>query len=445
MKFRHCLPALLAILLGTAPAAAEDSINIAGTQAIESDYGSARGWRVFSGRLGGDAFYCAAEKMDRGAAFRIGVTLVGREGRQWMIAVPIRTRRDDYGSIEIDDHVSGAPFEQSGDWSAVWLHMGHVDAIRNGNTIIIDAGKVSIDHSLAGSAAAILKIEECFNNGGNPPVRAVARASATPAPRGSGAAWAPDMDVAIGTSVSATCDAITAEPHPCKVKRLKKNKRFAYRWRIDDVTGVHMSYRVALRKNGRVVVAVKFDPQGKWTNVGPFKPKPGDPGCFVPVPTKNKKAMENRGQDAWEFCVRGNGNPGVERVAQAPATPAPRGSGAAWAPDMDVAIGTSVSATCDAITAEPHPCKVKRLKKNKRFAYRWRIDDVTGVHMSYRVALRKNGRVIVAVKFDPQGKWTNVGPFKPKPGDPGCFVPVPTKNKKAMENRGQDAWEFCVR
>lgn len=141
---------------------------IAGAARSEQPYGTARNWEVsaaFSGRL---FMYCVAETRVGDRSVRIGVdrSMPG-DGRQWQLAVPVRSNKDWQGRLEIDGAEpagrAGADINgsASGDWTIAWLNMGHVDALRNGRQAVMGVGRADFDFSLAGIAAAITKVEEC--------------------------------------------------------------------------------------------------------------------------------------------------------------------------------------------------------------------------------------------------------------------------------------------
>lgn len=141
---------------------------VVGAAQFERPYGQARGWEVkaaFSGRL---FMYCVASNDRSGRSVRIGVDqAMPGDQSQWQLAVPLRSRKDWQGRLEIDGRepanragaeVSGTTFA---DWTIAWLNMGQVEALRQGDRAVLGVGKQDFDFSLAGVAAAISKIEEC--------------------------------------------------------------------------------------------------------------------------------------------------------------------------------------------------------------------------------------------------------------------------------------------
>ena len=67
--------------------------------------------------------------------------------------------------IEVDGDVRPTGGSAAGPWTFVWLQMSDLDRIRNGNTMILDIHRASLDFQLRGTAAAITKIEECVTQG----------------------------------------------------------------------------------------------------------------------------------------------------------------------------------------------------------------------------------------------------------------------------------------
>ena len=152
-----------------------DIVNV--PNSTEHKYASVRGWDVYGGNVGGQFEYCVAEKNDGGSVLRFGVD---KNFGQWQLAVPYPARREWEGQLEIDGNAQFTQGTSDGQWSIAWLNNAYdLERIRNGNVLILDIGKASIDHTLRGSAAVILKIEECVNNRGKRP-RVVAKRISKP-------------------------------------------------------------------------------------------------------------------------------------------------------------------------------------------------------------------------------------------------------------------------
>ncbi len=138
---------------------AQEVANIANVRgASETVYfRDVRGWRVVVGSINGQAAYCAATQTQAGTEIRFGYG-----GGQWQMAVPYSARRGDYaGQIEIDGKSKGMSGISDGKWTFAWLTLGERDALMNGQQVILEVGKASLDFSLAGASAAIQKVEEC--------------------------------------------------------------------------------------------------------------------------------------------------------------------------------------------------------------------------------------------------------------------------------------------
>ncbi len=152
--------ALLAATMAVGPSAfAQDIVNIANVRgAQESTYfASVRGWKVVVGAVNGRPAYCATIKDQGGSELRIGY---GSE--QWQVGIPYSAKRGEFvGSMELDGNVSGTAGVSDGKWTFLWLNLGERDALMNGQQVIFEVGKASMDYELSGTSAAIQKVEEC--------------------------------------------------------------------------------------------------------------------------------------------------------------------------------------------------------------------------------------------------------------------------------------------
>ncbi|NUB43124.1 hypothetical protein GEU84_001905 [Fertoebacter nigrum] len=131
----------------------------------ETFYASARNWHVFSARGPVGFAYCFAEGVRDGAAYRLGW-----DGMQWQLAVPITSSPDWQGTLQIDGAGSGQGYLRGGDyssgtasggWTIAWLGLAELDGLQKGSVAVLGPGRADFDFSLAGSTAAILKVEEC--------------------------------------------------------------------------------------------------------------------------------------------------------------------------------------------------------------------------------------------------------------------------------------------
>lgn len=131
--------------------------NIAGDPKIsEQFYGQARQYNVYSGGDRSRVRYCVAERNFGGSILRIGY-----DGGQWQLAVPYAVKPGFYGGFNVDGQTSGISGTAANGWTFAWLSLPHLDALRQGNLLILDIGRASLDFTLDGSSAAILKVQEC--------------------------------------------------------------------------------------------------------------------------------------------------------------------------------------------------------------------------------------------------------------------------------------------
>lgn len=155
-------------LVATQPAIAQSYDDIANAHdAPETYYGSTKGWKVYAGYRLGKLRYCVAETSEYGTKIRIGVG-AGSSAGQWQVALPYPSKPNWNGAMEIDGDRRSASGTAIGKWTVVWLGLDELDRLKNGNTAIFDIGRASLDYSLNGSSAAILKVKECIARGGSP-------------------------------------------------------------------------------------------------------------------------------------------------------------------------------------------------------------------------------------------------------------------------------------
>lgn len=131
--------------------------NVAGTPGVVEDlYGTTKGYTVYSGKTGGRTRYCVADRDFGGTTLRVGY-----DGGQWQLAVPVPSKPDFSGGFEVDGKRRGMSGTAAGNWTFGWIGLPELDAIRNGEVMVLDIGRASLDFPLDGTAAAILKVEEC--------------------------------------------------------------------------------------------------------------------------------------------------------------------------------------------------------------------------------------------------------------------------------------------
>lgn len=151
---------------------------VGGPNSHERKYAAVRGWRVLSGSVKGRFVYCVAEKSDGGALLRLGYN-----DNQWQLSVPVTSRNDWQGQLEVDGKTRSISGGASGKWSIAWLGLEELGWLKNGNKMILDVARYSLDHSLSGSTAAILKVEECYANKGRKTQRVAAAPTQKPGRR----------------------------------------------------------------------------------------------------------------------------------------------------------------------------------------------------------------------------------------------------------------------
>lgn len=130
----------------------------------ERQYSRTRGWDVHSATLDGQFSYCFAEKSFGGTRSRIGT-----DGGQWQYAVEFLNGPPfiKQAIFEVDGRRISTSAHSDGSWTFFWLGMAEVDTLKRGNTVIFDIGRASMDFSLSGSTAAILKVQECMTTRGD--------------------------------------------------------------------------------------------------------------------------------------------------------------------------------------------------------------------------------------------------------------------------------------
>lgn len=129
---------------------------------VETAYGTTRGWSVFAGSVDGRFSYCVGQNRNGDITLRLG-----SDGTQWQVAVPTTVASASFNGFEVD----GQSWDMSGsvtdNWTFGWIsNSAQVDAIGNGDLMMMDIGRASIDFPLNGTAAVILKVQECLQNRG---------------------------------------------------------------------------------------------------------------------------------------------------------------------------------------------------------------------------------------------------------------------------------------
>ncbi|MEM7295049.1 MAG: hypothetical protein AAF330_00220 [Pseudomonadota bacterium] len=123
----------------------------------ERAYAKVRGWTVSAARAADGTFlYCVAERPEAEVKFRFGY-----DGVQWQLAMTRDPRGWELEQFEVDGASWGITGYSDDAWSYGWIGLPELDAMREGQMMMIDIGKATFDLSLKGTAATILKIEEC--------------------------------------------------------------------------------------------------------------------------------------------------------------------------------------------------------------------------------------------------------------------------------------------
>lgn len=165
------MAALMAGLLTALPAVA---------QTVSAPYGETRDWQVYAVSHQGSFLRCGATPMGDMAQIAVEYSQEG-----WALAVPVTAAQDELpGTLQIDRASFDGRF-YSGTGSLIWfLSDAALAALRKGSDLVATPqGMPAQQIGLTGSAAAMLKVEECHANGGAVP-QAAAKASGRPVPPG---------------------------------------------------------------------------------------------------------------------------------------------------------------------------------------------------------------------------------------------------------------------
>lgn len=147
-----------ASLMGALPATAQSN---------EQTYGSVRGWTIGAAYENAVFAYCTAAQTQRGRSIKLGFS-----GTQWAVGVQTSMIGEFSGVVEIDRRGYQSTFRHQPDgWASAILAYSQVEELKNGSTIGINSGHGFVDFSLSGSAAAMLKMQECYSNAGRPPLK----------------------------------------------------------------------------------------------------------------------------------------------------------------------------------------------------------------------------------------------------------------------------------
>lgn len=156
-------------LLAALPAAAQMTL---------APYGETRGWTVRSASHLGSFMSCRAAPSATGQGISVNYSQEG-----WVLAVHGTISGDSRpGTIDIDRASFRGTFYRGDDALLWFLSDAELAALRDGSRLVATpSGMAAQTTGLGGSAAALLKIEECFANGGVAPQSApVLAADTTP-------------------------------------------------------------------------------------------------------------------------------------------------------------------------------------------------------------------------------------------------------------------------
>jgi hypothetical protein len=293
MTFFRSMLLFVCLAAAATPAAASQNAyggyDVAGPyQANESLYGSARGWDIFKAHDGNRHAYCAAVSGNSGNVARIGY-----DGLQWQIAVPIRSRPDWSGTLEVDGHVFGFASGTAVDgWTIVWIGLPELDALKTGSRAVVGAGKADYDFSLSGSAAALKKVEECQANGGVPPKAAPPPAGALPPPPAAAA--------------GSTCTDAYDRSFPCSATTLPAEAGYSRALRIDAADGsTSWTIKIRIDTVAEVWIALPAAWNG-WKFFGYWQSRGQGGYCIEPGESQYQpqEAIDNMGSDTWSLCIR---------------------------------------------------------------------------------------------------------------------------------------------
>lgn len=297
-----CLLAGSLAAIGTPAMASPNSYggyDIAGPyQANESFYGAARGWDIYKSHDVNRNAYCVAVNTRNGG----NQVRIGWDGLQWQVAVPVPSSPEWEGTLQIDGSGSGRGYLSGSDkvfgtsnsgWSIAQLGMAELDGIQKGGVAVLGIGRADYDFSLSGSSAAILKVEECFNNGGIAPAVSAAPPPPPPPPPPSPAAQA-------GAS---NCTDAYDQTYPCLVTHLAPEPGYKESMQIDAVDR-SISHLVKIRNDGAGEVWIQLPASWQgWKFFGYWMPSQGDK-CVAPGDNQPQEALDNMGSDTWSLCVR---------------------------------------------------------------------------------------------------------------------------------------------
>lgn len=187
------------------------------------------------------------------------------------------------GKVDFD-----AQFGFQGGFATKQLTSSELGYIKSGNQLGVEInGDFPRHWSLAGSTAAILKVQECYNYSG--------RAQATQVPQ--------TPQTSQPQSLVANCDSPTNGPYRCTVTKLSPEPGYQEAFQIEDSFGQAPAYFFKIRPTQEADTWVAFD-NGPWLFMGVWEQFGANNDCSRPKASQEAEAWNNLGQDAWELCVR---------------------------------------------------------------------------------------------------------------------------------------------
>ncbi len=131
--------------------------NIVGAKhAQEQFYSKTRGWHVYTGTQGRHALYCAATKTVNDVLLRFE-----SNGYFWHVNVPVESPSNSNGQLAVDGKAWDMQWSGNSQWTTGRFGLAQRKAIGQGNTMVLDIGRASIDLPLSGTEAMFLKLQEC--------------------------------------------------------------------------------------------------------------------------------------------------------------------------------------------------------------------------------------------------------------------------------------------
>lgn len=276
--------ALCALAATTLPLAAQTDTTHA--------YGKVKGWRVVSIDQSGTGFVgCRAIKKERGAALWIA-----QRNKIWRVIVPTKQSGRFGGAImSVDKADFDIQFGFQDGRAIRELTTTEFKSIHAGNVLGVHInGDRQHSWSLSGSAAAIIKVQECVDRKGAKPQAA--------APAGKGKAVLPNMNTLLN-SAHATCTSPTTGGYACTIKRFAPSAGFTEGLLVSGASPDRPAYFFNVKSSTQSQAWASFG-GAAWTYMGIWVSKGRNDPCAWPRAKQGPVARRHLGQDAWKLCVR---------------------------------------------------------------------------------------------------------------------------------------------